>query len=257
MGLPKDILRENPGLSDWCILQCWRGSLAHGTFRPQSDPDSIDDKDVLAVCVPPVDYYLGLKGYGSRGTKEIKRDEWDVVVYEAQKMIRLLAQGNPNVLSALWLEENDYLKVTEAGQLLLDNRDLFVGKHVYKSFVGYGISQLKRMTRFTFEGYMGARRKRLVEKFGFDPKNGSHLIRLLRMGIEFLTEGRLYVKRHDAPQLLAIKRGEWSLEKVQAEAERLFESAEQAYINSKLPDRPDKEVVNELCVEVVRTHLEL
>jgi hypothetical protein len=88
-------------------------------------------------------------------------------------------------------------------------------------------------------------------------KNGAHLIRLLRMGIEFLTEGRLYVKRHDAPQLLQIKRGEWPLEKVQAEAERLFASAEQAYINSKLPDRPDSDAVNKLCVEVVRTHLGL
>lgn len=147
MGLPKDILRENHGLSDWCILQCWRGSIAHGTFRPSSEPDSIDDKDVLAVCVPPIDYYLGMKQYGSRGTKEIKRAEWDVVIYEAKKMIGLLAQGNPNVLSALWLEPQDYLLVTEAGQLLLDNRDLFVGKHVYRSFVGYGTSQLRRMEK--------------------------------------------------------------------------------------------------------------
>lgn len=255
MGLPKDILRENPGLSEWCIIQCWRGSIAHGTFQPQSDPDSIDDKDVLAVCVPPIDYYLGLKRYGSRGTREIKGDEWDVVVYEAQKMVSLLTQGNPNVLSVLWLEPQDYLLVTEAGQLLLDSRDLFIGKHVYRSFTGYAYSQLKKMTHHACERYMGEKRKRLVEKFGYDCKNGAHLIRLLRMGVEFLTEGRLYVKRHDAPQLLQIKRGAWSLEQVQAEAERLFVLAEQAYVNSSLPDGVDMEKVNKLCVEIVLTHL--
>jgi len=81
-------------------------------------------------------------------------------------------------------------------------------------------------------------------------KHGAHLLRLLRMGIEFLNDGELHVLRQDAQQLLEIKRGEWSLEKVKEEAERLFISAETAYTLSKLPDRPDREKVNKLCVEI-------
>lgn len=36
----------------------------------------------------------------------------------------------------------------------------------------------------------------------------------------------LYVRRHDAQQLLEIKRGEWTLDQVKAESDRLFKNAE-------------------------------
>lgn len=252
MGIPKDILKENPDLSDWCILLMYRGSIAHGMYIPKNDPNSIDDKDIMAVCVPPIDYYFGLKQYGSHGTREIKQDEWDIVIYEAKKMISLLLKGNPNVLMALWLENKHYIAISKAGQYLIDNRDLFVGKHVYRSFTGYAYAQLKRMENYAFNGYMGEKRKHLVRQFGYDTKNATHLIRLLRMSIEFLTEGFLYVERHDSQQLLQIKRGEWSLEQVKKEAERLFVSAEQAYIQSKLPAKPNKQKINELCILVVQ-----
>ena len=251
MGVPRDLIRDNPGIGEWCILHCYRGSISHSMYSPSSDPLSIDDKDTMAVCVPPKDYFLGLQNYGSRGTREIKRGEWDIVIYEVRKVIGLLAKGNPNVLSMLWVSPKHYIKMTPAGRLLVDNRDLFTGRHVYRSFVGYATSQLHRMEAFKFDGYMGAKRKKIVEQFGFDVKNGSHLIRLLRMGIEFLNDGQLYVERYDAAQLMDIKRGRWSLEKVKSEAERLFEKAEEAYLNSTLPVEPDREKISELCVEVV------
>ena len=59
--IPKDLLRDNLGLSDWNILHCYRGSIAHGMYIKSSDPLSIDDKDTMAICVPTKDYYLGLK----------------------------------------------------------------------------------------------------------------------------------------------------------------------------------------------------
>lgn len=255
MEIPENILRDNPGIGEWAILVGWRGSIAHGMYINNNDPDSIDDKDVMAVCVPPLSYYFGLRQFGARGTQEVKWQEWDIVIYEARKFISLLAQGNPNVLSLLWLNENHYIKVTDAGRLLIDNRNIFVGRHVYKSFTGYAYDQLHRMTHMTFEGYMGDKRKRLVEKYGYDTKNAAHLLRLLRMGIEFLHDGKLYVQRNDAPLLLAVKRGEWTLERVQKEAEHLFKLTEQAYLSSSLPLEPDREAVNALAVAVVSKSL--
>ena len=105
MGIPRDLIREYKALSDWCILSMYRGSIAHGMYVPNSDPNSIDDKDAMVICVPPIEYYYGLRQFGSRGTQEIKRNEWDIVVYEARKFLSLLAQGNPNVLMVLWLDE--------------------------------------------------------------------------------------------------------------------------------------------------------
>ncbi len=111
------------------------------------------------------------------------------------------------------------------------------------------------MTKKSYSGYMGERRKALVDKFGYDTKNAAHLIRLLRMGIEFLKDGRLYVLRSDASQLLEIKRGGWSFEQVRTEADRLFKLAEETYLRSTLPVQADKEKIDALCVEVVRMAL--
>jgi len=102
---------------------------------------------------------------------------------------------------------------------------------------------------------MGKKRKELVEKYGYDTKNAAHLIRLLRMGIEFLNDGQLQVIRQDAQQLLEIKRGEWTLDKVKAEAERLFISAETAFTLSKLPNKPDHDKINKLCIQLANSWL--
>lgn len=145
MAIPRGITDKYPELSSWSIISAFRGSIAHGMYVPDSHPNSIDDKDVMNIIVPPSDYYLGLKSYGNKGTREIKQDEWDIVVYEARKFISLLSVGNPNVLMLLWLLPKNYLIVEPAGQMIIDNRHLFVGRHVYKSFTGYAYSQLGKV----------------------------------------------------------------------------------------------------------------
>lgn len=233
---------------DNLILAGYRGSIAHGMYVPSKDPGSIDDRDMMGVFVGPIEHYVG---FGRKDTYEKFEGEWDVVSYEVVKFIRLLLKANPNVMSLLWLESNYYIYVTELGQHLIDNRSIFVSKKAYYSFTGYAYSQLKRMTSGSFEGYMGEKRKRLVEKYGYDTKNAAHLIRLLRMGIEFLADGVLHVERHDATQLLDIKRGEWTLEQVKSEADRLFVRAEEAHMTSKLPVEPNKVAAEALARNIV------
>jgi hypothetical protein len=94
-------------------------------------------------------------------------------------------------------------------------------------------------------------------RVGYDAKNAAHLIRLLRMGIEFLTEGTLLVERVDAAELLDIKRGVWPLEEVKAEAERLFQLAQEAYVRSSLPPEPDRDLAERLCVEMISEYQSL
>lgn len=252
--MPKALLFKYPEIIEWSILTVYRGSIAHGLYLPNRTSDSIDDKDIMSIAIPPIDYYFGLEEFGSRGTKEIKEGIWDIVVYEFKKAIRLLIQGNPNSLSIFWMDEDCYLKVSAEGRQLLHCRELFVGKHVYHSFVGYARGQLHRMTHLAFEGYMGRKRKLLVDKFGYDVKNACHLIRLLRMAIEFLKEGSLYVKRPDREELLSIKKGHWSLEQVKKEAGRLFKLAEGAFLKSKLPESLNYDKINKLCISILAKH---
>ena len=295
-------------LPEGLISLCWRGSVAHGMYVPKSDPDSIDDKDVMGVYIAPLEHYLG---FGREDVYEKWEGEWDCVFYELRKFIGLLLNCNPNVLSLLWLKPNGIIYENEFGARLRENRDLFVTRKAYHSFSGYAHAQFKKMISFNQEaqelmqrleeeliafgidpescdagdslrtldgasfvgatpemmevvkryrgerrryysgGYMGKKRRELVRRVGYDAKNAAHLIRLLRMGIEFLTEGTIYVEREDAPELLDIKRGAWPLDKVKAEAERLFQLSQEAYVRSTLPPEPDRARAERLCVEMI------
>ncbi len=91
----------------------------------------------------------------------------------------------------------------------------------------------------------------MVRKYQYDVKNAAHLIRLLRMGIEFLETGQLQVFRtSDADELKRIKRGGWTLDQVKAQAEALFGRIEEARARSPLPPRPDEAAANALIMEV-------
>ncbi len=258
MSFPETLRREHPCLGhETAILLAYRGSIAHGTYEPSSEPGSIDDKDAIGVAVPGLDHYIGQRQFGSRGTVEIVSDPWDIVIYEARKAIHLLAKGNPNILAMLWLPPELYIQVEPAGQRLIDSRDLFATRSTFHPLMGYARSQLTKMERGAFKGYMGEKRKRLVAQHGYDTKNAAHLIRLLRMGVEFMRDGELQVRRPDAPELLAIKHGEWTLEQVKVEAERLSRRAEDAHAASTLPGKPDPDAINSLTVAVIGEALDL
>jgi len=236
----------------------FRGSVAHGTYIPSDDPASVDDVDLLGWAVAPLDCYFGLREYGSRGTRDFKQGRWDVVLYEARKLVGLLAKGNPNVLCTLFMPAEFVLVQTWAHELLVLNRGLFLSRQLHAPFVGYAHSQLKRMEHHASKGYMGAKRKLLLEQHGYDTKNAAHLIRLLRMGIELLESGELRVCRTglDANELVAIKRGDWPLRRVKKAADKLFAECDEAYERSHLPDRVDRDAVNELCIEVVEAAMD-
>ena len=233
------------------ILAGYRGSIAHGTYVPNINPNSIDDKDIMGIYVAPKEHYLG---FGRRDVYEKTLKDYDFIHYEIIKFTRLLLKANPNVLMMLYLNEKHYIYASPTGWPLVMKRDIFTSKQIYHSFTGYAYGQLKRMEHLAYQGYMGKKRKRLVDKFGYDTKNASHLIRLLRMGIEFLVEGKLNVEREDAPELVSIKQGEWSLEKVKREAEKLFQLARETYSKSQLPNEPDRNTAEQLAISIIKQY---
>ncbi len=89
-------------------------------------------------------------------------------------------------------------------------------------------------------------RRELEVKSGYDTKHASHLVRLMRMGYEILTEGKVIVKRPDREELLAIKNGLWEYEKVMEYADEMQKKLDEAYLVTKLPKSVDFEKVNAL-----------
>ena len=253
---PKEMWKDKEQFIDWAIFLGYRGSISHGLY--DGNQGTIDDVDLISICVPPQSYFYGLKEFGSRGTQEAFEGKWDIVAYDIRKLVRMLAVGNPNVLSLLWLPSKYYLKNTEAWNILTLGRQLFATKNVYKSFAGYANNQFKKMETGSYQGYMGAKRKALFDKNGYDCKNASHLIRLLRLGSHFMLTGDMPVDRSeiDAKELRDIKNGEYSLSKVKEMTEALFKEIISAVEKSKLPEKPDFEAIDRLCQEVVKQGIE-
>jgi predicted nucleotidyltransferase len=227
-------------------LAGYRGSVAHGTCR-----DIIDDIDIIGVFVAPLSHYLGLTCF-ERVERIGVKNRYDFCLYEIKKYVGLLLKSNPNVLGLLWLPQNLYIKQSSWGKLLIDNRNIFLSKTIYKTFGGYAYAQLSKMTRpATKQAFQGEKRRERFEKYGYDCKNAAHLIRLLRMGIEALSASQINVVRYDARELKDIKQGKWELEKVRGEAHRLQNLLDEAYVRSSLPAKPDFHKAEKLLIDIL------
>lgn len=122
------------------------GSHSHGTYVPPTDPDAIDDVDLMGVVLPPPRFVVGVDTFEHW---VCQREELDIVVYSLHKFVGLLLKGNPNVLGLLWLRPEDYLLRSPLFDRLIASRHLFAAKSVYASFAGYASGQLQRMTSYS------------------------------------------------------------------------------------------------------------
>lgn len=85
---------------------------------------------------------------------------------------------------------------------------------------------------------------------GYDSKNLMHTLRLLDMAEEIATEGILRVRRPNREFLLQVRRGEFAYEELVARAEVQLERVEAAFERCDLPERPDRERVVDLLLEI-------
>jgi hypothetical protein len=130
---------------------------------------------------------------------------------------------------------------------------------MYYPLMGFAKAQLKRMVTcaYTDQAFQYKKRREQFRDLGFDPKAGAHLIRLLRCGIEYLKTGEMTVYRPDAEEILQIKHGEWSLARIEAEANKLFSEIEDAFKASTLPENVDHDKISRLCTKIIHDELAL
>jgi predicted nucleotidyltransferase len=94
-------------------------------------------------------------------------------------------------------------------------------------------------------------RAALEAEHGYDTKHGMHLVRLIRMCREILETGKVVVRRPDAEELLSIRHGAWSYDRLIEWAEREDAELEQLAVRSSLPKSPDFAAIDRLCVELI------
>ena len=94
-------------------------------------------------------------------------------------------------------------------------------------------------------------RAELERSHGYDTKHAMHLLRLLRMAVEVLSTGDVLVRRPDAEELLAVRRGALSFDAVLEQADALGARLKIVAEHSPLPPHPDEGLLNILCGELV------
>lgn len=95
------------------------------------------------------------------------------------------------------------------------------------------------------------KRAELEAKFKMDTKHAAHLVRLLKMCREILTEHKVLVKRPDAEELLAIRNGAWTYEQVIEFAEKEDEALNEVVKTCTLPKVPDMHFFDQLIREMI------
>lgn len=242
------------------LYKCYVGSKAHGLYMSSEEfgDKATCDIDVMEFYRMPLDWYYSLESYhmkNSQLTYARYEGEFDIVSHEIRKAIDLLAKGNPNMLVPLFNSKDNILLSSPEWEMILSNRDLFLAKDNIKArFSGYAYEQLKRMQNGAYRGYMGEKRKKIADEFGYDTKNAMVLIRLLNEAIELLSDKNLTVNKEDQgtrDYYLAIKLGEWTLEQVQKEAEKLNNKLDEVYSRCSLPKSVNFAKINELTKQVL------
>lgn len=92
-------------------------------------------------------------------------------------------------------------------------------------------------------------RSLLEEQFGMDTKDAMHVVRLMRMCKEVLTDGVINVKRPDAEELLEIRGGKWKYEELLEWAEENDKELNKLVKKSDLPDKVDLNLAKEVLIK--------
>ena len=239
------------------------GSTAYGVSAGTSD------LDVYGWAIPPKeDLFPHLRGEIPGFGKPIKpfgvyqehhvedRDApaghgrtYDLTIFGIVKFFGLAMENNPNVIDCLFTPATCVLHSTRVGNLVRENRRRFLHRGAWPKFKGYAYSQLHKLAIKEARG----RRAEMVERHGFDTKFAYHVVRLIGEVEQILVEGDIDLRRN-REQLKAIRRGEWTEDRLRAWFAEKEAHLERAYAESTLPAVPDEARIKALLLACLEEH---
>ena len=119
------------------------------------------------------------------------------------------------------------------------------------------INALRNWQRYEeWKKHRNKKRAPLEEKYHYDTKHAAHLIRLLRMGKEILSTGKVNVDRTgiDAEELKSIRNGSMKYDEIEQYANDSDKELDVLYEKSTLQKTPQIEKINALCLEIIEEY---
>lgn len=260
----KGLLNTAPAFLDTGVqYEVIMGSTAYGVSQDTSD------FDVYGFSIPPRDWVFPhlrgeIPGFDPAGQQFAQFQqhhimdsdamggrgrEYDLTLYNITKYFRLLTDNNPNIIDSLFVPRNCVLYSTALGELVREQRRIFLHKGAWHKFKGYAYSQLHKIKTKNPQGS----RKAIVEEFGYDVKFAYHVVRLLDEIEQILATQDLVLGRNKE-EMKAVRRGEWSIEKLEAYFEAKERDLEQLYQTSALPHKPDEAPIKQLLLNCLEHH---
>lgn len=218
--------------------------------------------------------------------------EYDLTIYSIVKYFQLVMEGNPNMVDSLFTPQHAIMHCSTVGHMVRERRKIFLHKGYWHKFKGYAYSQLHKIrtkerhdldlvekvvaiekqlnipksTKFEDAAkygpeYLDAYQKMLqssprlesIKCFDYDVKFGYHLVRLMLEIEQILTTQDLILNR-DAELLKAIRRGEWTYDRIVQFFELKEKGLEEAYQKSDLPHSPRQAEIRRLLLDCLESH---
>lgn len=259
MKLLKKLIKEKKisppaWLSDNMLYANIHGSQMYGCNLSSSD------QDIYGVVLPPLSILFPhtagwIQGFESPQNFEQWQqhhvDEYDFQVINITKFLMLAMQGNPNITECLFANQDCILHKTESFQLILDIKQEFLTQRTIPRYRGYMVSQLHKMK--TKSPDAGSTRLANFEKYGYDVKFASHLIRL-GLFCEQILKYRWIELRQDAELLKSIKRGEFTLQEIEEMGQSIITRLEKLQLEMKLPIDVNKQKIKAALIKVIESH---
>lgn len=255
----KNLINPPKFVSEGLQYEVITGSFSYGCS------DDLSDIDLYGFCIPPKDVIFPhlrgeIQGFGKQTQQfnnyqehHIKdtdaNQEYDVDIYNIIKYFQLVMLNNPNMIDSLFVPQRCVTHCTQVGNIVRENRKLFLHKGSFHKLKGYAYSQIHKIKNKKPIG----KRLELIKKFGFDTKFASHTVRLLNQAEQILTEGDLNLERN-REQLKAIRRGEWTEEQIIEYFETKERELEGVYSRSTLPHSPDEAVIKQILLNCLEQH---
>lgn len=230
-----DFINTNEHLKDKIMFLVLGGSHAYGTNIEGSDVD-------LRGCT------LNSRGdiLGLSSFEQFIDNRTDTTIYGFNKLIKLLINCNPNTIELLGCSKEDYAMVSDLGQILLDNSDLFLSQKCIKSFGGYSDSQFHKLQIKQSKGNL--------DKIS---KHAMHLLRLYMMLIDILEKQKIITYRKDERELLLDIRNGVYTEPNGVMCGDFYDivdeykfNLEYAKLNTSLREKPNMKRIEELVIYI-------